>query len=78
MQDDRAQQGQFGFAVDNTIGGTHQANGWMPGWVDFVRERRLKPLLRQAQKPSLSQMGDVLCRNLDKFFEGVEVRSHRA
>ena len=27
MQDERAQQGQFGFAVDNAMGGTHQANG---------------------------------------------------
>jgi Fructosamine kinase len=30
---DDAASGKFGFPVDNTIGGTPQANGWMDNWV---------------------------------------------
>ena len=41
-QDPEAAAGKFGFAVDNTIGGTPQPNGWMDSWVDFYRERRLR------------------------------------
>jgi len=37
-QDSNARQGKFGFAVDNTIGGTSQPNGWMDNWVDFFRQ----------------------------------------
>lgn len=40
-----AAAGQFGFPVDNTIGGTEQPNGWMSSWIDFYRERRLKHML---------------------------------
>lgn len=34
-QDPKAAGGSFGFAIDNTIGGTHQANGWMDDWVSL-------------------------------------------
>jgi protein-ribulosamine 3-kinase len=34
-QDPEAASGKFGFPVDNTIGGTPQANGWMDDWVSF-------------------------------------------
>ena len=30
----------YGFAVDNTIGGTPQPNGWMDDWVEFFKVRR--------------------------------------
>ncbi len=73
-QDDDAKQGKFGFAVDNTIGGTSQPNGWMDNWVDFFRERRLRPQLTLANDGRLSDMGDKLMANLDALFEGVEVR----
>jgi len=31
----------FGFEVDGYCGATPQPNGWLPGWVEFYRERRL-------------------------------------
>lgn len=43
-----AAKGYFGFAVDNSIGGTPQPNGWMDNWVDFFRERRLRHQLNLA------------------------------
>ena len=30
----------YGFAVENTIGGTPQPNGWMDDWVEFFKVRR--------------------------------------
>ena len=30
----------YGFAVDNTIGGTPQPNGWMDDWVEFFKVHR--------------------------------------
>ena len=74
-QDPTAKQGKFGFAVDNTIGGTDQPNGWMEDWVDFFRERRLKHMLRLLNNPRCNQMGQKLCDNLEKLFEGCEVGS---
>lgn len=73
-QDDNARQGKFGFAVDNTIGGTPQPNGWMDNWVDFFRERRLRHQLNLANDGRLSDMGDKLMANLELLFDGVEVR----
>jgi len=72
-QDPQAAKGLFGFPVDNTIGGTPQYNGWMDNWVDFFRERRLKPQLKLAGDREMSQLGDVLMRNLDSLFKGIEV-----
>lgn len=72
-QDENAKAGKFGFAVDNTIGGTPQPNGWMDNWVDFFRERRLLHQLRLAGDPKLNELGRRLADNLDKFFEDVEV-----
>lgn len=48
MQDPEAAKGRFGFAVDNTIGGTSQPNGWMDNWIEFFRERRLQHQLQLA------------------------------
>ena len=36
---------RFGWWRDNTIGRTPQANAWSADWVDFFRERRLRPQL---------------------------------
>ena len=36
-----AQEGKFGFAVDNTIGATPQPNPWTADWVEFFREHRI-------------------------------------
>ena len=77
LQDPMAKQGKFGFAVDNTIGGTDQPNGWMENWVDFFRERRLQHMLRLLNNSRCNQMGQKLCDNLEKLFEGCEVGSLR-
>jgi len=45
----------------------------MGGQVDFFRERRLKPQLKLAGDREMSQLGDVLMRNLDSLFKGIEV-----
>ena len=73
MQDENAAKGLFGFHVDNTIGGNPQPNGWMDNWVDFFRERRLGYQLSLSSDGKLKQMGQKLMKNLEKFFEGVEV-----
>ncbi len=73
LQDDNAKQGKFGFAVNNTIGGNPQPNGWMDNWVDFFRERRLKHMLRLVNDSRLTEMGERVAKNMDKMFEGVEV-----
>jgi len=70
-----AAAGKFGFPVDNTIGGTHQPNGWMDSWVDFFRERRLRHLLQLAGDSQLNELGAKLLPNLEVFFEGAgEIR----
>ncbi len=74
LQDDNARQGKFGFAVDNTIGGTPQPNGWTDNWVDFFREQRLRHQLDLANDGRLSDMGHKLMANLEALFEGVKVR----
>ncbi|HYM41321.1 MAG TPA: fructosamine kinase family protein [Steroidobacteraceae bacterium] len=38
----------FGWRRDNTIGSTPQANGPLDSWVEFYRERRLRPQLALA------------------------------
>ncbi|HLY52617.1 MAG TPA: fructosamine kinase family protein [Steroidobacteraceae bacterium] len=38
----------FGWRRDNTIGSTPQANGPLDSWVEFYRERRLRPQLTLA------------------------------
>jgi len=39
---------RFGFRGDNTIGRTPQLNGWCDDWLEFFRERRLRPQLALA------------------------------
>jgi fructosamine-3-kinase len=41
---------RYGWHRDNTIGPTPQANGWRESWMDFWRERRMKPQLELALK----------------------------
>src|SRR5215469_17952534 len=36
---------RYGFRRDNTIGRTPQANEWSADWIEFFRERRLRPQL---------------------------------
>jgi protein-ribulosamine 3-kinase len=39
---------RYGWLRDNTIGPTAQANGWCDDWLEFFRERRLRPQLQLA------------------------------
>ena len=43
----------FGWHRDNTIGSTHQPNGWMENWTDFWCERRLGYQLELAARNGL-------------------------
>ncbi|KAL3147712.1 hypothetical protein ABBQ32_002455 [Trebouxia sp. C0010 RCD-2024] len=72
--DETAKKGMFGFPIDNTIGGTSQPNGWMDNWVDFYRERRLNHQLKLSKEPNLQKLGKKLCDNLERFFQGIEVK----
>lgn len=71
---EEARSGLFGFPVNNTIGGTPQINHWMDDWVDFFRTQRLHYQLRLAQDTELSRLGDVLCSNLEDYFQGIDVK----
>lgn len=69
---EHAQQGQFGFPINNTIGATAQPNGWMDNWIDFFREKRLKHQARLACDSKLSDKTNKLCERLDELFEDVK------
>jgi protein-ribulosamine 3-kinase len=43
-----ASAGRYGWHVDNFIGATAQPNGWCDRWIDFWRDRRLRPQLAHA------------------------------
>lgn len=63
---------RYGWATDNFIGATPQANGWSDDWLDFFRARRLQPQLRLAAKHRLpSRMidrGERLLADCGAFF----------
>ncbi|KAI8109100.1 hypothetical protein M9435_005516 [Picochlorum sp. BPE23] len=64
----KAQEGFFGFDVDNTIGGTPQPNPWTDTWLTFFKVHRLQHQLRLAGDKNLSVLGEKLCNNLEVFF----------
>ena len=45
---------RYGWWRDNTIGRTPQANDWSEDWVEFFRERRLRPQLALAARHGLA------------------------
>lgn len=47
----------YGFASDNFIGATPQANGWLPDWPAFFRERRLRPQFELARRKNRWRRG---------------------
>ncbi len=63
---------RFGWATDNFIGATPQANGFSDDWLEFFRARRLQPQLRLAAKNRLpSRMidrGERLLADCGAFF----------
>lgn len=61
---------RFGWNRDNVIGSTPQQNGWMDDWIDFYRDRRLRPQLELAQRNGHTFHGaDALLDRLPDFFE---------
>ena len=64
----------FGWRRDNTIGSTPQANGRLDSWVEFYRERRLRPQLSLAIANGFGSLigasGDRLLEALPALLEG--------
>ena len=56
--------GRYGWAIDNFIGATPQPNGWCDRWIDFWRERRLRPQLARA---AANGYGDALQRSGERL-----------
>jgi len=72
-----AQGGQFGFPIDNTIGGTSQPNSWDSSWVRFFREQRIGHQVKLADSPRLSEQWEAVLaatEDLEALFAGVHVR----
>lgn len=69
----RMPQQRFGWARDNFIGGTPQANGWSDDWLDFWRTRRLHAQLRLAARNRLPSRtidrGERLLADCGALFE---------
>ncbi|CAE7213377.1 unnamed protein product, partial [Symbiodinium pilosum] len=75
--DATAKEGNFGFEVDNTIGGTPQSNTWTSDWVEFVREHRLGAQVRMAGSTELQRTWEQVLKetnNLKDLFTDVEVK----
>ena len=63
---------KFGWARDNTIGSTPQANGWFSEWVEFYSQRRIRYQLDLAARKSypgrLLEAGERLLQCVGDFF----------
>ena len=58
----------FGWHRDNTIGSTPQANGYLDSWIEFYRERRLRPQLALAVA---NGFGSLLGRAGERLIEAL-------
>jgi protein-ribulosamine 3-kinase len=58
----------FGWRRDNTIGSTPQANGYLDSWIEFYRERRLRPQLALAVA---NGFGSLLGRSGERLIEAL-------
>ncbi len=71
--------GAFGWQRDNTIGSTHQPNGWMETWIDFWRERRLGFQLELAARNGyggrLQRLGERLLEAFPALLDHAPVPS---
>ncbi|EKX46572.1 hypothetical protein GUITHDRAFT_70468 [Guillardia theta CCMP2712] len=67
-----AKEGNFGFDVDNTIGGTPQPNKWDKDWVRFFREQRIGHQVNLAGDGQLERIWDKVARRT--LFEGIQVK----
>jgi fructosamine-3-kinase len=65
---------RFGWLRDNTIGRTPQANDWSLDWVEFFRERRLRPQLELAARNGFGELlgapGERLLGCVDRLLSG--------
>jgi protein-ribulosamine 3-kinase len=67
----RTTQTRFGWQRDNTIGSTPQINNWHVDWIEFYRERRLRPQLDLAAGRGNGQLrtaGEQLMERVSDFF----------
>ncbi len=64
----------FGWQRDNTIGRSPQANAWSADWVEFFRERRLRPQLALAARQGFAglfgERGERLLEALPALLAG--------
>ena len=58
---------RYGWPTDNFIGATPQANGWSTDWVEFWRERRMKPQLALAASNGFAVDCGFLLEGLGKL-----------
>lgn len=66
---------RYGFDHDNFLGATPQPNGWRDTWLDFWRDRRLRPLLallRHQGDAELNRLGERLLDRLPLWLEDVD------
>jgi fructosamine-3-kinase len=61
----RKVESRFGWARDNYIGATPQANGWCSDWAQFWLERRLRPQLALAEGNGFSLKANLDARLLE-------------
>lgn len=65
-------QAEFGWWRDNYIGATPQENAPLSNWIEFYRERRLRPQIERARAHAaprrLLQQGERLLTCLEDFF----------
>ena len=72
--------GAFGFAVDNTIGGTPQPNPWTEGgttkdWIEFYSKHRMEHQIKLAGDKTCAKLWDSdIAPRLHLLFEGIEVK----
>jgi fructosamine-3-kinase len=60
----------FGFERDNYIGSLGQPNGWLSDWLDFYRERRLRPQAELARR--LGRLPIARARRMGRLLDHLE------
>ena len=67
---------RFGWARDNTIGRTPQANAASADWAEFFRERRLRPQLEMAAAHGFAELPAAAGERLLESVQGL-LAAHR-
>ncbi|KAK4514951.1 uncharacterized protein ATC70_002558 [Mucor velutinosus] len=62
-------ENQFGFDVTSWCGTTILDNTWSSDWLQFYKQQRLEPLLKQVQGQNrdIDQLGSSLCSRLEHW-----------